>query len=122
MNQFGDMFLCNDKGEIYFLDIIKGEANKIADSVAELEVLLLDKEVEASLFLTELLTELEREGITLAEGQCFSFRIPPVLGGKMESSNVEVCSISVHVSLVGQILRQVRHLAPGTKVGPFRIE
>jgi hypothetical protein len=64
---------------------------------------------------------LEARSEYLAAGQCYSYKIPPLLGGSFESANVEAMSAMVHFSIMGQIHEQTRHLPPGTKIGRVKI-
>jgi hypothetical protein len=100
MNNFGDMFLRDSNGEIQLLVLTSGSLTKIADSQAEFQNLVAAKENQRAWFSLDLLTEIERAGMSLAPGQCFSFKKPLVLGGACEISNVEVAPISVYVSLI----------------------
>jgi len=122
MNHFGDMFLRQSTGEIRLLRVGSGDVEKIADSQAEFQSLLGEKEKEREWFALGLLTEIEREGMTLAPGQCFSFKKPLTLGGTMEVSNIEVTSIAIYVSLMGQLHRQLKDVPPGTRITGLRIE
>ncbi|HEY6129440.1 MAG TPA: hypothetical protein VIW23_14800 [Candidatus Acidoferrum sp.] len=51
-----------------------------------------------------------------------TFSKPLKLGGTVEVSNVEIASITVHISLQGQILQQLRDLPPGTRIKEVTIE
>lgn len=122
MTSFGDMFLRDETGGVHFLDLVSGKLSGIASSVTEFQQLVADKEKQRQRFLTDLLTEIERAGLGLSAGQCFSFKKPPALGGKVELANVEVASIPVYISLLGQIHRQIKNLPPGTKIEGIKIE
>jgi hypothetical protein len=122
MNNFGDIFLRQSTGEIRLLRVGSGDLEKIADSQAEFQSLVAEKEKQREWFALELLTEIEREGMTLAPGQCFSLKKPLTLGGTMEVSNIEVASIAIYVSLMGQMHRQLKDLPPGTRITGLRIE
>lgn len=122
MTNFGDMFLRNGRGEIQLLDLVFGGLRKIASSQDEFQEKIGDKENQRTWFLTDFLTEIERSGLTLLPGQCFSFKKPPVLGGKIELCNIKIAPISVHVSLMGQIHRQVNKLPLGTQINGLKIQ
>ena len=55
-------------------------------------------------------------GRVLSAGKCYSYIIPPILGGDYTIENTEVSDIAVHYSLLGQIQRQVKDLPDGTKI------
>jgi hypothetical protein len=121
MINFADMFLQDESGHIHFLDLVAGELKRVADSPTELQQLVAQKENRRRWFLTDLLTEIEHAGFSLSPGQCFGFKKPPALGGKIELSNVEIVPLEVHVSLMGQIHQQVKHYPPGTRIKSFQI-
>ena len=122
MNAFGDMFLRGESGETDMLQLEAGEVTTVADSATEFQKLTSDKEKQQSWFFTGLLTRLEMAGHKLDDGQCFALKKPIVLGGSVSLDNIEVAPITVHVSLLGQIHRQVQQLAPGTKVQSIKVE
>lgn len=122
MNNFGDMFLRESTGEIRLLRVGSGDLEKIADSQAEFQSLVAEKEKQREWFALGLLTEIERAGMTLAPGQCFSLKKPLTLGGTMEVSNIEVAPIAIYVSLMGQIHQQLKDLPPGMRIAGLRIE
>ncbi|SRR5713226_3550546 len=122
LNNFGDMFLRDGTGKVHFLDLAAGQITTIAESMEEFQRLSADKNCRARWFLLGLLTELDRAGMTITKGECFGFKKPPVLGGKIELSNIEITQLSVYASLMGQIHQQVRNLPPGTKIKEIKIE
>ncbi len=122
LNNFADMFLCNEAGEIYFLSLATGQLNRLAESSAEFQRLSTDKVYQEKLFSLKLLTELERAGMTIASGQCFGFRKPPCLGGEIELSNIEISPLYPYISLMGQVHQKVNKLPPGTKITGVKIE
>ena len=122
MNNFGDMFLRDGKGKIHMLELSTGSLKEIANSQSEFQGLVAIKENQKAWFLLDLLTELERSGMALAPGQCFSLKKPLALGGACEKSNIEVAPISVYVSMMGQIHRQLKDLPPETRVAGCKID
>ena len=122
MNNFGDMFLRDEDGAIHFLVLGVGEVIKVAGSTSDFQQLAGDKDNQQGWFAHGLLTELERAKMTLESGRCFGFKKPPILGGKVELSNIEIVHLGVYISLMGQICQQVRKAPSGTEIGGFKIE
>ncbi len=60
-------------------------------------------------------------GRDIGPAECAGFRIPPFLGGAEVASNLEPISISVYLSLHGQLMAKTDQLAPGTRVGGVEI-
>jgi len=122
MNNFGDMFLRDENGTILLLNISWGTVGHIATSDAEFQCLAADQECARQWLLTDFLTQIERAGMALSSGDCFAFKKPLKLGGTVKVSNFEIASITVHVSLQGQILQQLRDLPPRTRIKEVTIE
>jgi hypothetical protein len=55
-------------------------------------------------------------GITLAEGQCYGYRIRPLLGGEYTPENIYPTDIAQYCSLLADMYRQIKDLPDGTKV------
>ncbi len=50
--------------------------------------------------------------------QCIGYKNPLFLGGSDTLSNIELADLDVYWTLMGQLVRQTRHLPSGTKVSP----
>jgi hypothetical protein len=59
MNNFGGMFLPDEKGAILLPNIARGVVERIATSDEEFQRLAADKECQKQWFLTDFLTEIE---------------------------------------------------------------
>ena len=118
---FGDMFLADEQGCVDFLDLISGKIARVANSVEEMQRLINVRENQKKWLMTEVFAVLQAQQIYLNEGECYSFVRPPILGGKLEPKNIEVCDIYTHVSMAGQIHRQVKNLPAGTKITNIKI-
>jgi hypothetical protein len=118
---FGGIFFEGSDG-IWFLDTLEGTFRKLCDTRSDLEQLLATKEAEDHYFSAGFLERASREDIVLMEGECFNYIIHPVVGGKVEYSNVQAEDFVVAVHIGGQLHEQVRHLPPGTKITRFVLE
>ena len=121
VSSLGDAFL-EDQASVYWLNVGDGIYVKVADSVAGFESILASPDKVAEWFIPELVLDIQRLGITRSQHQCFSFKKPPVLGGKYEPENFEAADISIHFSLLGQIHEQVKDLPAGTSISEFKIK
>ena len=118
----GDMFLSDQQGNVFWLDSGTGQLQQIADSTAEFDTLRQQRQNADQWFMPYLVGDLMAGGLMLGPGKCYSYKIPPILGGQIEPSNFEPTDLSVHFGLLGQIHRQVKDLPPGTKVSDIKIE
>jgi hypothetical protein len=116
VNRFGDLFLVPDDGSVQFLDIGAGTISVLAPN-KEAFYSLVDKGNNAdNWFLISLTDSCVDAGLTLQFGQCYAFKVPPVLGGQYERENIEPGSLVVNHALLAQIHEQVRGLPDGATV------
>jgi hypothetical protein len=121
-SKFGDWFLERPNGAIQMLDAVKGTLEPVADSYSEFQKLINTQARQEEWLLSELVLTLHEKGMIPSRGECYSFKVPLVLGGKAESDNVELCDFRLWVSLCGQIHEQTRDLPEGTPIKGFRAE
>jgi len=116
VSRFGDLFFVDELGIVNWLNISDGELTEVASSEAEF-VELLDVEGNAAdWFLMGLVDEMSEAGKTLGPGQCYGFRTLPVLGGELETDNVDVLSIADYWADCGHIHAQLDGLPDGVEV------
>lgn len=119
----GDAFVQDvSDGSIYLLDVAAGELLRVAEDVTGFQALLADREFVLSHFAVAMVADLRDAGFTLAPGQIYSFRHPPVLGGGYTLDNVEPVDIEVHFSMAGQIHEHVRDQPTGTVIERINVE
>lgn len=117
----GDLFLRRPDGGIALLDTYAGSCETIASSYEVWKANLNDAERMDLWFKMGLVADLLEAGLRREPGQCFSPFVPQVVGGGWEPSNFHVCDLLVHLSMLGQIHRQVKDLPAGTKISGFDI-
>lgn len=114
VNKVGDAFLIVPDGSIHVLDIGMGAFNHVADNRED----FADRVVENadSWLLKYLIDDCIASGKVLKDGQCYGYKVPPMLGGKYTTDNLEPADLSVHYSLLAQISEQTRELPDGTRI------
>jgi hypothetical protein len=122
MTAFGDLFLRDETAHVHFLDLMSGEFKQVADSQEEFDRLCEDREHRRIWFIGSLVMELQNLLGKLSTGQCYSCKIPPSLGGKLEPENFERADLEVHYSVLGQLHQQTKHLPRGTKIESIKID
>lgn len=55
-------------------------------------------------------------GRLLEPGRCYSFIIPPILGGEYTAENTATLNVTEHYGVYASIHSQIRDLPDGTKV------
>ena len=122
MTAFGDWFLLDQDGSVHSLDLVAGKLSKAAESDDEFKRVMGLPEKLDEWFTAGLVQSLLETGIVLEKNQCYGYKIPPVLGGKLEIANIEPTDIAVHQGLLSQIHEQTRNLPEGTKISKFVID
>ncbi|MCW1926417.1 DUF1851 domain-containing protein [Luteolibacter arcticus] len=112
----GDLFLRDETGQVLWLDTGAGQLSVVAGSHEEFRELLQQPNQVNEWFLPQLVGDLLASGKQLAPGQCFSYKVPPMLGGKVEPENFEPTDLSVHCSILGQIARKNQDLPDRTPI------
>jgi MbtH protein len=117
---FGDLFTQGPGGQIYWLDTGGGRYIEVAKSVEQWADAA--KTHGQEWFHWSTLRELRSLGVKLEEGQVYSWRHDPMLGGAESVDNVDVVSLQVHVSHAGRVAKAIKDLPPGAKIDNFEFE
>ena len=121
VTKMGDGFVVDSLGRVKFLDTLEGQAREAASTIEDFRALLERGTHDDDWFLPGFVDSMERQGQILEPGQCYSFKVPPVLGGPTEVSNLQVISTLVHFSMAGQLHEQVRRMPQGTRISGFEL-
>lgn len=123
VNRFGDAFVVSDDdGSVQMLDVGAGTLTRVADNRSHFAGLLdIDGNADNWLMIS-LVDECRKAGMSLDAGQCYGFKIPPVLGGKYALSNVEPTDLAVHYSMLADIYKQTKDLPDGTPIKAVVVE
>ncbi|MFT3777908.1 MAG: DUF1851 domain-containing protein [Ottowia sp.] len=114
VNRFGDIIFVPDDGTVHFLDVGAGKTKQLADSCEDFYTLIDLGDNAENWLLISLTDKCVAAGLTLQSGQCYSFKVPPVLGGDYVVDNVETSDLVVNYSLLAQINQQTKDLPDGT--------
>jgi hypothetical protein len=116
MNRFGDLFIVLDDGTVHMLDVGIGTLKKVAENRDDFATRLDEGDNANQWLMMKLIDRLVDAGLTLREGQCYSYKQPPILGGDYTVENTCVLPISEHYSAYASIHDQIKHLPNGTQV------
>jgi hypothetical protein len=122
LTAMGDLFIVKPAGwfgkeDVCLLDTCSGQQRSVSSDWDSFKRRMAAPDAEVSDWLKfGLLCDLYATGSMLSEGECFAPKIPPILGGKIEPSNFAPTKWRVHVTISGQIYRQVKDLPPGTRI------
>ncbi len=118
---FGDVFFESDGG-VYFLDKVSGELELICNTKEELENILNTPDGQDHYLMSELVLLAREQGLILNEGECYEFKIAPILGGAIEYSNLQKMNFKISLHINGQLIKQVKDLPLGTKINEVKLE
>ncbi len=116
MNRFGDLFLVFDDGSVHMLDVGGGCLVRVANSRDDFQTKVAEDDNANDWFMIPLIDRLLVAGMTLKQGECYSYKQPPVLGGDYTVENTCVLPIAEHYGAYGSIHNQIKDLPDGTQV------
>ena len=116
VNRFSDLFVVLEDGSIHMLDAGGGTFVKIAEDRNDFCV-KIDEENRANEWLMiPLVDEMVAAGVTLRVGECYGFKLSPVLGGQYTRDNIAVFPVWDYLGANGSIHEQIREVPDGAKV------
>jgi hypothetical protein len=116
MNRYGDLFLVLDDGSVHMLDVGGGSFERVANSRDEFCTQVDEDDNANDWFMIPLVDQLVAAGLTLKPGECYSYTVPPVLGGGYTVENTYVLPIAEHYSVYGPVHNQIKDLPDGSEV------
>jgi len=116
VSRIGDMWLIDENGNVFWLNVGVGCLDKVADSETEFMVKLNDDQIANEWFMFELIQELKNTGMKPEGNELFGYILLPIIGGKYIANNFELTTIEKHFSQSGHIHKQLRDLPDGTVV------
>lgn len=122
LTAMGDTFAQGKSGTVYFVDMVEGNVRPIADDGETFQQLLRDNEFVTEHMFPSRIVQFRNAGMTLGPKQVYSHKHVLALGGADDIDNVEATDVSVHVSIHGQVHRQIKDLPDGTPISKIKIK
>jgi hypothetical protein len=115
-NVFGDLFLQNEAGEIFWLNATVGRVERVSSSKAEFHEMAGASDKRREWFAEPEMMAYRERGLVPGPSQCIGFSIPAVFkeGGKPDTAYV--ADLYDYVSFLGDLHRQIFELPDGSKV------
>src|SRR6185436_12347442 len=82
ITRMGDAFVEKADGEVIFLDTLEGALKHAATNQNAFFKLLKAGTLDPTWFIPDMVALLEARSDHLASGQCYSYKIPPILGAR----------------------------------------
>jgi len=115
-NAFGDLFLREQEGRIFKLDVATGKMTRIAESVEEFRKVSRTEEKRKEWFLEADELAAAKRGLTPGKDQCIGFKIPLVFAESGSPGDAFLADPYEQVSFLGNLHRQISELPDGAKV------
>ncbi|SRR6266496_3033060 len=116
VTKLGDLFLADESESVWFLDVGTGSLERIADSTDAWTRTLSDPNQLNLWSAGPLVEKLEKAGLRLQEGECYTYWQSPMMGGEYDVRNFKVVPIQMHFNIWGPLLESVKDLPDGTRV------
>ena len=113
-NVFGDLFLCDEAGQIHRLDVGVGKLLTVAHSKAQFEELATAKREEW--FAESDMDAAATRGLNPNETQCIGFSVPVVFREGGAPDTAYIADLYEHVSFLGDLHEQIANLPDGAQV------
>jgi hypothetical protein len=116
-NAYADLFLRDDSGEIYKLDVAVGKLAKVAGSESQFRELAATPEKRNEWFAEVDEQAAAARGLKPNATQCIGFSVPLVFAqGGSPRNTPYVVDLYEHVSFLGDLHRQISDVPDGGKV------
>jgi len=98
------------------LDVGSGELSRVANNRGDACAKIDEPGVADAWLMIPVVDQLVASGCILGSGQCYSYRVLPVLGGSYAPDGRVLLPIREHFGVCGLIHRQIAALPEGAKV------
>jgi Domain of unknown function (DUF1851) len=116
VNRLCDLFIVTVDGSVHMLDVGAGTFRQLAANRDEFCRLIDEADNAKEWLAISLVDKLVASGLLLQPGQCYGFKMPPVLGGPYEVENCGVLPIPEYLGANGSIHDQLRGVSDGSRV------
>lgn len=116
MNRFGDLVLVFEDDSVHLLDVGRGALERLAGDRDEFAKRVDEDDNGSDWFMIPLVDELVASGQLLRDGQCYSYKQLPLLGGDYTPENTRIVTIGHHYKAFGPIHERLKDIPDGTSV------
>jgi len=115
-NVFGELFLQDETGSVFWLNTTTGKLNRISNSHSEFLELAETAEKQREWFVEKEAMNYAQLGLVPGSTQCIGFGVPAVFAEGGTPATAYIADIYEHVSFLGDLHRQIATLPDGSKV------
>ena len=102
LSRFGDWFLLRPSGEVFRLDVLEFQFERLAPSFDSFQTLLNDTDWQHDILLSWLVADLHDAGVVAGKRQCYGFAPHPVFTGQISKERVSLLDTMVWQSICAQ--------------------
>jgi hypothetical protein len=113
---FGDLFLSDDVGAVFWLNVSVGKLIKVSNSEAHFREIAEASQKREEWFAEGDATAFARQGLTPNLTQCIAFAIPLVFSERPSPDKAYIADLYECVTFLGDLNRQISSLPDGSKV------
>ena len=103
VNRIGDVFVVAGDGAVYWLDVGTEHVSRIAANRDDFLSKVNEGTNAKQWLATPLIDECLAAGMTLAAGQCYGFKIAPLLGGDYVVENMAPVALEAHYRALAEV-------------------
>jgi len=115
-NAYGDLFLRDEEGKVFWLDVATGSLSQIADSESRFFALSEDTDKLEEWFAESDARDAAERGLIPGPTQCIGFSVPLVFAESASGNSPYIAYIYDHVGFLGDLHKQIAATPDGTKV------
>jgi hypothetical protein len=113
---FGDLFLRNEAGVVFWLNTAVGKLTEVAGSETEFREMAETSEKRKEWFAEPDLQACAARGLNPTSSQCIGFSVPIVFAESGSPDTAYIADLYDYVSFLGDLNRQISSLPDGAKV------
>jgi hypothetical protein len=115
-SSFGDLYLRDEEGRIWKLDVGIGQLGQVAGSQAEFRELASRADKREELFAERDAQAAARQGLKPDKTQCIGFKIPLVFAQSGKPNNAYVADLYEQLAFLSDLHRQLKGVPEGGKI------
>jgi len=115
-NVFGDLFLCDEAGAVFWLNVTVGKLDKVSESEEEFREMAATSQRRKEWFAETEMLAYRKLGLNPGASECIGFSVPAVFSEGGTPETAYVADLYDYVSFLGDLHRQIATMPDGSKV------
>jgi len=117
ISAFGDWVFGKPDGSLWVLSLLEGTYEQVARNSNDYNLLNKSEKWLNQVFIAGWLPIAIENGLAPSKSECLGWKLHPLLGGKFAVANLQVFSMLVYQSIMGQLHRQLKERSPQQQTG-----